>query len=133
MLAPKIRKPVPFAFVLELLEPLDPLTRPMFGCTAVYVGEQIVLILRDRDSHIDDNGVWLATSAAHHASLKKDFPAMRSIGLLGNGPTAWQVLPVKATDFEASVQRACELIQKGDPRIGHVPKARKKKKPKTKR
>ena len=99
----------------------------MFGAFAVYVGEQIVLILRDKENHEEANGVWLATSKEHHASLKKEFPNMRSIYLLSDGKpeTEWQMLPLSADDFESSVIKACEFILRGDVRIGRVPKARK--------
>jgi hypothetical protein len=53
---------------------------------------------------------------------------MRRIYLFGNGETSWQNLPAEADDFEESVFRACALIRKGDPRIGKIPKPRKRKK-----
>jgi hypothetical protein len=53
----KPRKVTPHAFVLEALAPLAPETRMMFGCLAVYVGDQIVLALRDKGDHLADNGV----------------------------------------------------------------------------
>jgi hypothetical protein len=56
----------------------------MFGCTAIYVGEKIALILRQKPSYERDNGVWLATTREHHESLRQDFPNMRSIALLGD-------------------------------------------------
>jgi len=120
-LAIKRRKPVPHEFVLEALAELSPRTRPMFGCLAVYVGEKIVLILRDKRSNAADSGVWLATTKEHHESLRLEFPTMRSIQVLGTGVTGWQVLPVAEGDFEAAALRACELIVAGDPRIGKVP------------
>ena len=122
--AAKQRKIVPHAFVLDAISSLSPQTRPMFGCLAVYAGDRIVLLLRDRPNRIGDNGVWLATTAEHHASLQNEFPNMRSIQLLGKEKTGWQVLPVEAPDFEKSALRACELILKGDRRIGKVPKSR---------
>lgn len=112
---------VPHPFVLDALEPASPVTRPMFGCLAVYVKEQIVLILRDHRDHPADNGVWLATGPDHHDSLRREFPHMRSIQLFGTPVTSWQVLPVDAADFEASAMRACELVLARDPRIGRVP------------
>jgi hypothetical protein len=96
----------------------------MFGCLAVYVGDQIVLILRDRPDSPGDNGVWLATAATHHESLKREFPRMRSIRLFGRKETHWQVLPVAAPDFEKAALRSCELIRARDPRIGKIPKRR---------
>lgn len=120
----KKRKRAPYEFVLDAIAALSPRTRPMFGCVAVYVEEKIVLILRDRPTHADDNGVWLCTLKEHHRSLRREFPSMRSIRLLGKKVTGWQVLPATARDFEQSAMRACELILACDPRIGKVPGAR---------
>lgn len=117
----KQRKPVPHAFVLDALAPVSPWTRPMFGCTAVYVGDKIVFALRDKPTYPHDNGVWLATTREHHSSLHAEMPNMRSIGLLGEDVSNWQVLPIDAPDFEESVIRACELICEGNQRIGKVP------------
>jgi hypothetical protein len=120
------RKPVPFEFVLEALAPLSPRTRPMFGCLAVYVREKIVMILRDKPGPHPDNGVWLATTREHHESLKREFPSMRSISVLGKDVTGWQILPADSPDFEEAALRACELASARDPRIGKVPGARRK-------
>ena len=118
------RKRIPFEFVLDALMPVSPDTKPMFGCVAVYVKDKIVLALRDRRDRMVDNGVWLATTADHHASLSREFPNMRSIQLLGEKVTGWQVLPADAEDFEEATLRACDLILAGDPRIGKVPSPR---------
>lgn len=120
---PKPRKRVPFEFVLDAVAAADPTTRPMFGCLAIYVGDKIVLVLRDKPGEAD-NGVWLATTCEPHESLRREFPNMRSIGVLGKGVTGWQVLPAEAPDFEEAALRACELVLAGDPRIGKVPKPR---------
>lgn len=122
VLTRKREKPAPHEFVLEALAPLAPVTRPMFGCLAVYVEEKIVLILRDRHDYPADNGVWIATTADHHASLLRELPHMRSIQLFGQPVTHWQILPADSPDFEESALQACKLIRAGDPRIGKVPK-----------
>jgi hypothetical protein len=120
---------LPHEFVLEALAGLAPRTHPMFGCLAVYVGEKIVLILRDkRDRTAADDGVWLATSKDHHESLHRDFPSMRSIAVFGKEVTGWQVLPASAPDFESAALRACELIAANDPRIGKIPSKKRAKK-----
>jgi len=120
--APK-RKPIPYEFVLDALAPLSPRTRPMFGCTAVYVGKKIMLVLREKVGGAPDNGVWLATTQQHHDTLRGEFPNMRSIQALGNGKvTGWQILPAESSDFEEATLHACELIAARDPRIGKVPK-----------
>jgi hypothetical protein len=126
----KHRKPVPYAFVLDAISQLPVETRSMFGCLAIYVGDKIVLMLREKQKQVEDNGVWLATTTEHHHSLRREFPHMRSIQLLGKEVTGWQVLPADAPDFESSALRACELIVAGDPRIGKVPKRRRPPKPK---
>jgi hypothetical protein len=124
--AVRLRKAVPHEFVLEALAPLSPRTNPMFGCLAVYVREKIVLILRDRPTQLQDNGVWLATTQEHHESLRVEFPHMRSVQVLGKEVTGWQILPVDAPDFEESALLATELILARDARIGKVPKGKRK-------
>jgi hypothetical protein len=118
------KRKVPFEFVLDELADLEPWTRPMFGCTAIYVGEKIVLILREKGGKDGDDGVWVATTKEHHASLRRELPSLRSIGVLGKGETGWQVLPVGASDFEESVRAACAMVRAGDPRVGKVPKGK---------
>src|SRR5271157_1135886 len=124
LFAIKRRKAVPHRFVLDAIAALSPTVRPMFGCLAVYVGDKIVLILRDKGDKTADNGVWLATTEEHHDSLRREFPNMRSIQGLGKGVTGWQVLPADAPDFEEAALRACDLILARDPRIGKAPRAR---------
>ena len=51
---------------------------------------------------------------------------MRSIQLFEKEVTSWQILPVDAPDFEKAALRACELILARDPRIGKVPKSRRR-------
>lgn len=126
-----MKKPssIPFRFVLDELDSMNPRTNPMFGCYGVYIGDKIVIALRSRDSYTDDNGVWIATKPEHHAGLKKILPSMRSIQVLGGGSeTNWQIIPEHVDDFEESVMKLCALIKRGDERIGNVPKSKKKKK-----
>jgi hypothetical protein len=123
-LLPKPRTQVPHEFVLDALASLSPRTNPMFGCLAVYVEDKIVLILRDKPTHAADNGVWLATTKEHHASLRPEFPHMRSVQVLGKEITGWQILPSDAPDFEESAMRACEMVLAADPRIGKIPASR---------
>ena len=124
LFAVRQRKAVPHEFVLDASAGMSPWTRPMFGCLAVYVTDKIVLILRDKREKAADNGVWLATTKEHHESLRREFPNMRSIQVLGKKVTGWQVLPSDAPDFERAALRACELINAKDPRIGKVPGTR---------
>jgi hypothetical protein len=127
------RRRVPHEFVLEAIGAASPITRPMFGCLGVYVGDKIVFVLRDKQDSPADNGVWLATTEEHHNSLHREFPQMRSIQVFGARVTGWQVLPVDAPDFEEAALRACELVLARDPRIGKVPKGGLTSSPRTKK
>ena len=122
------KKAIPFNFVIENLFAANPIVKPMFGAYAVYVENKIVLILRDKDDV--DSGVWLATNSEYHDSLKKDFPSMRTIELFGSGVSSWQIIHKDEDDFETSVNLACDLILKGDNRIGRIPKPKKSKRSK---
>lgn len=128
----KIKNSMPFDFVLEELSQLKPHTKPMFGAYGIYIGNKIVFILRQKEAHSSDNGIWLATEGEHHASLKEIFPNMRSLSLFGGDddgrPTTWQLLPEDSDDFEESAMKACVLVLRNDPRIGKFPKTRMKKK-----
>lgn len=121
----KAAKKVPFSFVLDELDELGPTTRPMFGCTAVYVGPRIVLVLRERPDPSDD-GVWVATTAEHHASLRRELPSLRSITVFGPGESGWQVIPAAVETFEEEVLRVCAMVRKADPRVGKVPRGKKR-------
>jgi hypothetical protein len=123
-LAGKSRRSAPYEFVLDALAPIEPRTRSMFGCLAVYVGEKVVFMLRDKTTETQDNGVWIATTEEHHAGLRREFPEMRSIQLFGGKISGWQVLPADAHDFEESAMRVCEMVLRRDPRIGKVPKSK---------
>lgn len=125
----KKQKPIPHAFVLDALAPADPSTRPMFGCTAVYVEDKIVLILREGRAPPEDEGVWIATTTEHHASLRTELPSLRSISVLGPGVTGWQVIPAGAITFEEEALHAVRLVLARDARIGKVPKGKRPKGP----
>jgi hypothetical protein len=56
------RKSAPYPFILEALTPLEPEVQPVFSGFAVYVGDKIVLMLRDSPKHPEDNGIWLVFS-----------------------------------------------------------------------
>jgi len=123
-------KNIPFEFVTDYLAPLEVTVKPMFGMFALYVRGKIVLMLREKAKDPVKNGVWIATTADHHQSLKKDFPSLRPISSRSGAGTVtgWQLLPADADDFESSVIKACEYIKRGDSRIGKLPKPGKAKK-----
>ena len=127
-----MKKKIPFGFILDLLYPVDIVIRPMFGCHALYRGNKIVLIVRDKPDHTDANGVWIATGREHHDSLKKEFPSMHSVYILSDGKqeTNWQMIHRDDEQFEEAVTRLCEMIRQGDERIGRIPKKKRSKRKK---
>jgi hypothetical protein len=96
----------------------------MFGCHAIYISDKMVLILRNRKTVKKDNGVWVASTAEHHGSLKAAFPSLRPVTIFGEH-SSWRNLPADAPDFEESVLAICELILKNDMRIGKIPETKK--------
>lgn len=118
---------IPFEFVLEQLFPVNPVVRPMFGCHAIYVGDKMVMMLRNRDDYTEDNGVWVAVMEEHQESVRKELPSLRTVQLFGAMKTRWQNLPMDGASFEEEVMKACDLVLKKDKRIGKVPAQKKKK------
>jgi hypothetical protein len=117
----------PHPFVLEALAPLQPEMKRMFSGFAVYVGDRLMLMLRDRDNYPLDNGVWLVLSESADPAdtdLRKMFPSLRRIGLLEGKIGHWLLIPSDGDDFETEALRACELILRHDPRVGRVPASR---------
>lgn len=122
------RRTAPYPFVVEALMPLQPEVRPMFSGFAVYVGDKIVMMLRDSLKSPADNGVWLVFSESARpddAATLRDFPSLRRIGLLGGKIAHWRLIPADSPTFESEALRACELLLKRDPRFGRVPQSRK--------
>jgi hypothetical protein len=121
------RNSAPFPFIIEALAPLEPGVRPMFSGFAVYVGEKIVLILRDSLKQPEDNGVWLVFSDTANLAdpgILQDFPSLRLINLLGGKIGHWRLIPADSPTFESEALHACELLLKRDVRFGRIPQSR---------
>ncbi len=119
---------IPFEFVLDELAPLAPRVRPMFGAHAIYAGDKMVLVVREKGQDRDD-GVWIATQREHHDSLRRELPSIRSIEIFGSAVSSWQIIPSSAPSFEREVAHACALVLRRDARIGTQPKQKKAAKP----
>ncbi len=90
------RKAPPYPFVLEALAPLAPEVRRMFSGFAVYIGDRIVLMLRDHTQSPQDNGMWLVLSESVNPddpSLRQEFPSLRPIELLHGKISHWLLIP----------------------------------------
>ena len=111
---------VPFPFVIDELISLRPTIKNVFGSTNVYLGEKLLLSLRDSPTHPGTNGIWIYTTAEHVDSLAREFPGLPRRQLWRSGKNAWVVLASRLEDFEEYAFTACELILKGDQRIGRL-------------
>ncbi len=114
------RRPFPFQFVIDELWPIRPITKRMFGFTYVYLGDKLLLALRDNTKRPQTNGVWVFTQAADLESLRREFPTLPRHCFWKSGKNGWVVLASKLEDFEESAFKVCEMILRGDQRIGRV-------------
>jgi hypothetical protein len=123
----KLKQKPPHAFVLEALAPLNPEVRRMFSGFAVYLGDRIVCMLREHEKSAKDNGVWLVLSDGTNPAdpeLRREFPSIRSIGLLGDKIRHWLLIPSDSLGFEMEALHACDLLLRHDPRLGRIPQSR---------
>lgn len=123
----KLKQKPPHGFVLDALSSLNPEVRRMFSGFAVYLGDRIVLMLRDHTKSTRDNGVWLVLSESvdpDDPGLRREFPSIRSIEMLGNKIRHWLLIPSDSPGFEMEALHACDLLLQKDPRLGRIPQSR---------
>lgn len=112
-------QPSPYDFVFDYL-PRHIVVKPRFGMHYVYLDKKIVLMLRKTGKGDGLNGIFVATVKAHHQTLLKDVPALKGF-TLDTGEkyeSHWKFLPEEDGAFEKSAIKICELISRGDNRIG---------------
>jgi hypothetical protein len=114
------RPRVPFPFVIDELISLRPTIKNVFGSTNIYLGEKLLFSLRDSPTHPGTNGIWIYTTVEHLESLAREFPGLPRRQLWRSGKNAWVVLASRLEEFEEYALTACELVLKGDQRIGRV-------------
>jgi hypothetical protein len=115
---------IPYVFILEHLVGIELVIKPMFGCHAVYVGGKLCLFLLQRDKPIlprqnnpeDQNGIYVATTAAHVESLEKIFPEADFQRLKAG--KVWMFINERSEELESYATEACRMISRLDPRIG---------------
>jgi hypothetical protein len=107
-----------------LWEPLETdatfLLRAMFGLKAAYLDGKLVLCFGARAEPW--RGVLVGTERVHHASLMAEFPSLAAHPILPK----WLYLPESADDFERVAERLVVLAGQRDPRIGVIPKQKKR-------
>jgi hypothetical protein len=115
------RRVHPHAWLWEPLES-DPgfVLGAMFGTRVAYLDGRLVLCFAARDEPW--RGVMACAERENHASLVAEFPSLAPHPVLGK----WLYLPESADDFEPSAQRLVGMAARRDPRLGVVPKARRR-------
>lgn len=111
----------PHSWLWETLE--DDATfvlRPMFGARAVYLGGKMMLCFCAGEEPW--RGVLVCTSREHHAALQDSFPSLTPHAILPK----WLYLPEAAGSFERDAAALVRLARTRDPRIGIVPKPRRR-------
>lgn len=117
-----------FPFVLEELSAIRPIIKRWFGFTSVYLDEKLLCSLRDSPRQPNSNGMWLYTTSEHLESLSKEFSDLpkRQLWRSRSGSNAWVVLASRLESFEEYAFKACELILRGDQRIGRITRGKSK-------
>lgn len=115
-----IVKKDPFPFVLDELQPIRPRVKRAFGFTYVYLDDKLLCGLRESEKMPSTNGLWLFTTTEHVDSLGREFPDLPKRYLWRSGKKAWVILASRLESFEEYAFKACELIVKGDRRVGRV-------------
>jgi len=128
---PEVRffKPHPLRWVVEPLQD-EPsyLEKEMFGCRGCYLRGRLVLVLASRGKE-PWKGLLVPTEKEHHGALQDELPRLGVHPMLEK----WLYLPEEKEDFEDTASRLVDLITEEDPRIGVLPRPRKKVLPSRKR
>ena len=108
--------------MLDELIPIRPAIKQAFGFTYVYLDQKLLLSLRESVKQPHYNGVWVYTQAEHIESLRREFPLLprRCFWKSRKSGSGWVILASRLEDFEEYAFKACELILRGDQRIGRV-------------
>ena len=86
----------------------------------IYFDQKIVLIFRKTGKNPQHNGIWISTRREEHDSLKTEIPALTNFSLDEGIDTTWLLLSDGHEDFEIAAIQLCELVSRGDKRIGKV-------------
>lgn len=109
---------VPYDFVLRELYPFRPTIRKMLGCYALMKNKEILMLLRDKETQLEFNGVFVATSPEYFEALQQEIHISKMEFDLDGEENSWIFISEDLDDFEQKVKKACEMIKNGDVRIG---------------
>ncbi len=114
---------IPYVFVLDHLNGVDILIKPMFGYYGIYAHGRLYLFLVSREKPIRrhdinpmQNGIYIATTTEHCTELRVVFP-QAEFQMLKAGKV-WIFVSELLDRFEEYTIAACEMISRSDHRIG---------------
>ncbi len=99
---------------------IRPVVKQMFGFTYLYLDDRLLFGLREQPAKPNTNGIWIFTEAEHLDSLRREFPLLSRHYFWKSGNKGWVVLTTKNENFEEYAYKACELVLRGDRRLGRV-------------
>jgi hypothetical protein len=99
----------------------------MFGTKVVYLDGKLVLCFAAREEPW--RGVLVCVERENHASLVSRFPSLSPHPILPK----WLYLPETKDGFDRDAEQLVALAGRRDPRIGIVPKPKKREKKRAKR
>lgn len=113
----------PHSWVWESLEG-DPAfsLRAVFGTKGLYYAGRMVLCCSAREEPW--RGILVCTEREHHDELKRMFPGLTAHPILSK----WLYISEAEETFEDTAMRLIVLIKRRDPKIGVLPKPRRRKK-----
>lgn len=109
---------IPYDFILQSLYPVRLKVVKMLGGYGLYQGKLLLFFLRDRETELEFNGVFVATQPQYFAELQKEIHHSKMEFDLDGSIDSWIFISEDLDDFKEKVNKACELVKRDDVRIG---------------
>ena len=109
---------IPYDFILQSLYPVRLKVVKMLGGYGLYQEKRLLFFLRDRDSELEFNGVFVATQPGFYEELQKEIHHSKMEFDFDGSHNSWIFISEDLDDFTEKVNKACELVKKDDLRIG---------------
>jgi len=109
---------IPYDFVLQWLYPVRVEVKKRLNGYFLYHNGRLLMFLRDAEDFPEFNGIFIATQPQYFDSLSNDVHRSRMEFDLDSTKDSWIFISEDLEDFEAKVQKACDLIKANDERMG---------------
>lgn len=109
---------IPYDFILQSLYPVRLKVVKMLGGYGLYRQKRLLFFLRERNTELEFNGVFVATLPQFYAELQQEIHHSKMEFDLDGSHDSWIFISEDLDDFKEKVNKACELVKKNDMRIG---------------